>query len=265
MSRHGQWWVAVGLMGISAFGAGDGISKAQSNPTGVIVDATRLDLRRARFPRLLDPDGVVVYPTDKLCRNPKYQGFEGYKPSLDAALKDEERVGKQPLVIVPVQVADDPTGGSVDITAEDADRLRDLNERLELLDKDRVAIVIGLAVIEQRPASGARDVAPDAALEFVFSKPVRPESLEPSDALVVTTDEGVRVDGTRRYDAALRKLVFVPAAPWQAGRTYRVTLSGKIEAEIRATLEVDLVFAFTVKATDSDGRKPEQQPGEGGG
>ncbi|NUP98763.1 MAG: Ig-like domain-containing protein [Armatimonadetes bacterium] len=225
-----------------------GLALAEAPPTGIIVDATHLDLQRARFPKLYDPAGKMLYPPPKLISDANYrQGYTGYKPSLAAARLDTKRVGDNPLVIRPVGVnADDPTRGSVDLTEEQAAALRALNQSAGLLDKDKVAIVIGLGIESSTPADGATDVTPEATVTVVFTKRLRRDAFEHPGLLVVTDSQGAALAGAIDHRWQERRVIFRPAQPWRPGESYTVTLSKRIESEIRACLDQDVTLTFTI-------------------
>lgn len=233
-----------------------GLALAEEPPTGIIVDATHLDLQRARFPKLYDPDGKMLYPPPKLVGDANYrQGYTGYKPSLAAARQDTKRVGARPLVIRPVAVnADDPTRGSVDLNAEQAATLRALNQSAGLLDKDKVAIVIGLGIECTSPIDGATDAPPEAVVTVVFTKRLRRDAFEHPGLLVVTDSQGTALAGAVEHRWQDRQVIFRPAQPWRTGESYTVTLSKRIESEIRACLDEDVTLKFTIckpAATDA--------------
>ncbi|MBI2300917.1 MAG: Ig-like domain-containing protein [Armatimonadetes bacterium] len=227
-------------------------AKTQSDkPSGIIIDARALDLGRQRFPKLFDPQEKVLYPSPLLSNDPKYMGFVGYKPGLQAALDDTKRIGRNPLVIRPAKVhGDDPVGGSLDLDQTSSDLLASLNRELKLLDDDRLLIVIGLSVVDSTPAANAADVAADSPVAVVFSKPLSDDSAANLAILTVVSTDNDVVGGKVTYDRSQRKLVFTPGESLKAGVKYTVTVSARAEAESGATLEVDHVFSFTVKSAE---------------
>ena len=253
-----QSWLVLGLAML--------VSGARAEVTGVIVDATALDVQRCRFPRLYDPEGRMVYPTTKLCSDPNYlQGFAGYKGGLESARADRRRVGDSPLVIRPTALHDaDRTGGSMDISAEQASQLRDANHDHGILDRDRVAVVVGLSVLKSTPEVGAKDVAADSLLCLVFSKHLRRDILKTEGLIKLVDDKGQPVGGEVVHNWNERTIEVRPAAPLAPGAKYKLVVAKKIEADTRATLEADFIVEFTIKSppqgTDAkpvDDKKPE--------
>lgn len=224
------------------------VPAAAEEVTGLIVDATLLDLQRCRFPKLYDPDGVMIYPTRQLCQNADYrQGFTGYAPTLNAARR-HKRAGANPLVLRPERLNEqDPTRGSVDLTAEQTKQLLALDAESGVLNGDRVVIVIGLAVIETTPADGAT-MAPDTPLRVVFSKQLRDGEPEKPGQVSLMDADGRPVPVEIHHRALERTVEIKPTAPLERGRGYRLTLSGKLTAISMATLVDDVQVAFTIES-----------------
>jgi len=219
--------------------------------TGIIVDATMVTVQHSRYPKLLDPERKTVYPTPKLVDDAEYTGFEGFKVSLEEARKDEERVGKEPLIVRPVSADDeDPAGGSMLLSAEDARRLRELNAERGLLDDDRIVIVLGLAVLRHVPEAGAKGVARNVIVEIFFSKNLRRETIDP--ALSLQDSSGRRLAVQTAYQRGPRRLQVKPRELLTDGETYTLTLASSLQADGRARLGADYSFAFTVGSGDRD-------------
>lgn len=242
MSRPRVWVTAILLLA--------GAALAEPAHTGVVVNATRLDVQRCRFPKLYDPDGEMVYPTAKLCRDATYrQGFTGYKPSLATALKDRKRVGDNPLVLQPEGLfKGDPTGGSMTISAEQAEQLEALNRQSQVLDKDKLAVVIGLSVVISDPVDGATDVPPDQVVRITFSKLLRQDTIGQLGAVTVVGADGAGIAGAVRELRQEHVVEFRPSEPFTAGARYTVKLSEAIEADCRAKLDGGFQFSFTIRS-----------------
>ncbi len=234
------------------------VGHAADVPSGVIIDARKLDLKRCRFPKLFAPDGRLLYPTDKLADSPRYQqGFAGYKPTVAEAKQDNKRLGAAPIVLLPEKVhKGDPTGGSMDVTEEQAQQLEQWNKANGLLDKDRVAVVFGVSVLRTAPAAGAKDVEPKAAVDVYFSTPLRLDVLKRGTPVTVTDSKGQAVEGKLQHFYRDCLISFEPAAPWRAGETYTVKVSAAVQADNRAALGEEYVFSFTVPAPASDKDTP---------
>lgn len=237
------------LLGSAAWAQVGGVTKNnEKTVSGVIVDATSFDLSRCRFPRLYDPEGRMVYPSPKLASNRSYQGFSGYKQSLQAAREDTGKVGRNPLLLHPLKVNEgDPTCGSLDISAEDAAKLRALNESGKLLDKDQVVIVIGVSVLSHEPAADAADVPVGATIKLVFSKRLVRDCAKPG-AVVLSDAEGKAVAGKLAYDDGHRTMTLQPTEALQVGQSYSVVVSAKLTALNQAQLGIDYTFTFKTAA-----------------
>ncbi|MBI5832819.1 MAG: Ig-like domain-containing protein [Armatimonadetes bacterium] len=234
-------WIMAAVLGCSSLAwASDGV-------TGLVVDASHLPLKRARFPRVFDEAGELLYPPPKLCEDPNYQGFEGYQPTLTEARADKTRVGAKPLIVKALKVKDkDPLEGSVVISAADAEQVRALNAKATaLLDKDKIAIVIGLAVVQTKPAADSKDVAEDAIVEVVFSKPLSDDSARSAALVTVKTAEGAAVAGSTLYAVSTKTATFRPSSSWAKGTTYTVVVDKNAEAEGLGRLDGGYQFSFT--------------------
>jgi len=241
------------LWSVAALLGGSTLCQASDGWTGLVVDASHLALKRARFPRLFDEAGELLYPTPKLCDDPNYQGFEGYQPTLSEARADKARVGAKPLVLRALRVKDkDPLEGSLVLSPEDAAQVRSLNSKGGLLDKDKVAIAIGLAVIGTKPAADAKDVAEDAVVEVVFSKPLSDDSARLPGLLSVTDAAGAAVGGTTRYNSGTKTATFRPSSSWVKGTKYTVAVDKNAEADGLGRLDGGHEFSFTVASGDAN-------------
>ena len=254
--RRMQWVVTVLLACASVAAAADGW-------TGLVVDASHLPIKRARFPRLFDEAGELLYPTSALCDNPDYQGFEGYQPTLTAAKGDKARVGAKPLVLHALALKDkDPLEGSVVLAAADADKVRALNAKgLALLDHDRVDLVIGLAVVATTPAADAKEVPVDAEVVVTFSKPLSDDSARSPLLVTVTAPDGTTGGGSTHWDARAKTATFRPSSSWAKATKYKVVVDKNAEADGLGQLDGGFEFSF---ATVTPPKEPAATPNEAG-
>ncbi len=117
-------------------------SRTAGATSGLIVDATGLDVTPAMAPKILDEAGNEVYGTTKVLRQfAMQQGIVGYHNSVAGASGDE-RVAGNPLVVRALRTTG-PNGCDLIISSEDAGRIRSAAENLAFLDECRVMIVLG--------------------------------------------------------------------------------------------------------------------------
>lgn len=111
--------------------------------TGLVIDGSGLDLRRAMAPKIVLEDETEVWGTVMVdIERVREEGIVGYLPSLDQALDaDVSRAGRNPLVITAVGVAGRFRANPV-VTAEDAELIQKENERGHFLDQLRVVFVV---------------------------------------------------------------------------------------------------------------------------
>lgn len=110
--------------------------------SGLVVDATGLDVTPAMAPKILDEEGNEVYGTTKVLRQfAMQQGVVGYHNSVAGASGDERVVGN-PLVVRALR-STGPNGCDLIISTADAGRIRSAAENLAFLDECRVMIVLG--------------------------------------------------------------------------------------------------------------------------
>jgi hypothetical protein len=234
------WFLALSILSAAAAWAVD-------EPTGVIVDASCLPIERARFPKVCSEQGTMLYPPEKLCSDPNYQGFEGYKPTLGEARGDKTKVGERPLVLKPLGLKPgDAFHGSVVVGKDDAEALERLNARFGLLDKDRLVIVIGQGVVATAPKADAADVKPEAEVTVTFSKPLAPDCTHNPALLSITDPSGATIGGRLAYREETKTLCFQPSSPWTKGTKYTVRCSRLLEADGGGGLDADFVFSFTI-------------------
>jgi len=116
--------------------------RASGAVSGLVVDATGLDVTPAMAPKILDEEGNEVYGTTKVMRQfAMQQGVVGYHNNVAGASGDE-RVAGNPLVVRALR-ATGPNGCDLIISTADAGRIRSAAENLAFLDECRVMIVLG--------------------------------------------------------------------------------------------------------------------------
>ncbi len=109
--------------------------------TGLIVDARGLGVKPALAPRILDENGNVVYGTQNVSREYALQiGVVGYEKDVNRA-RQNERVANNPLIVKAIRV-EGPNRTDVVIRNADADRIRQLAQRLKFLEECRVMMVL---------------------------------------------------------------------------------------------------------------------------
>lgn len=112
-------------------------TKGDAEYSGLIVDAVGTKVRPALSPRLVDPDGNVVYAAPVVGPNPFRQyGAARFSRTVEAARRDS-RVGSRPLIVKAVGLGD--TATDVQMSAEDSAKLSGGN--LAFLLEARVVIV----------------------------------------------------------------------------------------------------------------------------
>ena len=110
--------------------------------TGLIVDATGLDVMPAMAPKIIDEDGNEVYGTASVLRNfAVTQGVVGYHNNVQGASQDDRVVGN-PLIVRALR-ATGPNGCDLVISNSDAGAVRRAAGNLPFLDECRVMIVLG--------------------------------------------------------------------------------------------------------------------------
>ncbi|MBU2490410.1 MAG: hypothetical protein KKA60_13565 [Proteobacteria bacterium] len=114
---------------------------ARLKATGIVIDARGIPLRPAMAPRILDEEGNEVYGARVVDRwHAIQQGMCGYSKDLTAAMTNS-RVGASPLVVKAL-AAEGAGSSDVVVSAFDAQRLRDLEEKYGLLSRVRVMVVL---------------------------------------------------------------------------------------------------------------------------
>lgn len=109
--------------------------------TGLVINAKNLGVVPSMAPRVVDEAGKEVYGAAVVSDKGLQQGgIAGYVKDVEAA-KSNERVGKQPLTVKALKLADG-TKTDIVISNADADKLRDPNTNLSFLAEGRVLIVV---------------------------------------------------------------------------------------------------------------------------
>ncbi|HUJ75788.1 MAG TPA: hypothetical protein VL359_13050 [bacterium] len=126
--------------GGSAPAPGGGISTSTTY-TGLIIDARGTGVTPALAPKVLDPEGKEVYGSAFVSRQFAItQGMAGYVKSIDAA-RNTDRVKGNPAVVKAVKALG-PNRSDLEISKDDAERLRDLAKTETFLRESRVMIVL---------------------------------------------------------------------------------------------------------------------------
>jgi hypothetical protein len=109
--------------------------------TGLIVDASQLDARPAMSPKILDENGVEVYGSAMVSREYAIQqGMAGYAKDMDKA-RQNPRVADNPYVVQAVK-AQGKADTNIVVPNEQANKLRNMSDNLNFLEKCRVMIVL---------------------------------------------------------------------------------------------------------------------------
>ena len=110
--------------------------------SGLIIDATGLDVMPAMAPKILDEDGNEVYGTAKVLRQFAITtGVVGYHNNVQGASLDE-RVAGNPMSVRALR-ATGPNGCDLVISNADAGAIRRAAGNLPFLEECRVMIVLG--------------------------------------------------------------------------------------------------------------------------
>ncbi len=109
--------------------------------TGIVVDATNINLAPAMSVTIFDESGEEVYGASYVSREFAVQrGMCGYTNNLQAA-KQDARVAGNPMIVKALR-AKGPGRSNVIISNADATQIRDASAHLTLLKECRVVIVI---------------------------------------------------------------------------------------------------------------------------
>ena len=113
-----------------------------SGVSGLIVDARGLNLISAMVPKVMDPEGQIVYGPKLVNRETAVQngGLAGYEKDLEAAKKND-RVGDNPLVVKGIE-ARGTYKANLALSSEDAQKVREAAEGRTFLNQCRVVIVV---------------------------------------------------------------------------------------------------------------------------
>jgi hypothetical protein len=114
-----------------------------TGPTsGLIIDATGLDVMPAMAPKILDEDGNEVYGTTKVLRQfAMTTGVAGYHNNIQGASQDE-RVAGNPMSVRALR-STGPNGCDLVISNADAGAIRRAAANLPFLEECRVMIILG--------------------------------------------------------------------------------------------------------------------------
>lgn len=130
-------WIRPALVGV-----GFGDTEPAANPgasTGLLVDARGLPVQPVFAPRLLAPNGDILYDAESLSASRSV----GRSPVIwiqdPVASGLSERVGRQPLIVVVDRVE---RGGDLVLSGRDAARVRAIAAGADLLSAAPVAILV---------------------------------------------------------------------------------------------------------------------------
>ncbi|MFP4520892.1 MAG: hypothetical protein ACLFQK_01975 [Fibrobacterota bacterium] len=110
--------------------------------TGMIIDASGLEVKPAIAPKIIDEDGKEIYGSAYVSREfaVKY-GMAGYARTLDQARINKDRIGEKPAVFK----ATEALGANkcdIRISNTQADQIRSAAENLKFLEQCRVIIIL---------------------------------------------------------------------------------------------------------------------------
>lgn len=109
--------------------------------TGLVVDARNLDARPAMSPKLMDENGMEVYGSAMVSREYAIQqGMAGYAKEIKKA-RQNPRVADSPYVVEALQTKG-KTNTNLVISNEQANKVRQMSDNLNFLEKCRVMIVL---------------------------------------------------------------------------------------------------------------------------
>jgi len=137
--------LAVRMDGLAVKGAdlgregGSSVIFSQSEPSGLIVDASGLNFKPVLAPQLAGSDGTVIYGHKVIARGYAQQhGVVGYRTSTEFA-KSDKRIGQNPIIVRAAKV--EKSSSRLILTAKDTDKLKDLENLIGLFSQGRVLIV----------------------------------------------------------------------------------------------------------------------------
>ncbi len=118
---------------------GPSMAFLESDPSGLIVDASGLNFTPVLAPQLAGPDGAVFYNHKVIARGYAHRyGVVGYRSSAEVA-KSDTRIGQNPIIVRAARVEE--SSSRLVLTAKDAERLNDLANLTGLFRQGRVLIV----------------------------------------------------------------------------------------------------------------------------
>lgn len=125
--------------------------------SGIIIDARAFNPQRAMGPRILDEDGVLLYPDPKQVRVPSADELQnGGMVSYSMDEKDPRRAGQRPL-IVPAAAVSGPAREDMVVSREIAQQIREANRRFRFFPRRAVTILIST---RSQRAEAERPAAP---------------------------------------------------------------------------------------------------------
>jgi len=145
--------VPIDGMGVkgAALGKKDGsiLRVSELNVSGLIVDAIGLKFKPGLAPGLLAPDGTLIFGSDVVAEAyVDHYGVAGYRSSVSEATSDS-RIGDTPVVVRAIKTSND--AGQLVLSAEGAERVKQLKNKTGLLSQGRVIIVTENTIAEMLP------------------------------------------------------------------------------------------------------------------
>lgn len=118
---------------------GSSMTFSESDPSGLIVDASGLNFTPVLAPQLAGADGTVIYGHKVIARGyAQRYGVVGYRTSTEVA-KSDKRIGQNPIIVRAAKV--EKSSSRLVLTAKDTDKLKDLANLTGLFSQGRVLII----------------------------------------------------------------------------------------------------------------------------
>jgi hypothetical protein len=118
---------------------GSSMTFSESDPSGLIVDASGLNFTPVLAPQLAGADGTVIYGHKVIARGYAHRyGVVGYRTSTEVA-KSDKRIGQNPIIVRAAKV--EKSSSRLVLTAKDTDKLKDLANLTGLFSQGRVLII----------------------------------------------------------------------------------------------------------------------------
>ncbi|OGS34568.1 MAG: hypothetical protein A2293_00450 [Elusimicrobia bacterium RIFOXYB2_FULL_49_7] len=110
--------------------------------SGLIIDATGLQIKPALMPKILDESDKEIYGSAFVTREfaVKY-GMCGYVKSIENAKKQTDRIGTTPCMVKAVK-ASGPNKADLVLSKQDADQVRNAANNMKFLSECRVIVVL---------------------------------------------------------------------------------------------------------------------------